>query len=274
VKRLIAVPSGAMLGVPLEALIDTNGQYLIENFDISYAPSATLAVRLSEGSRHPDSQRILLLGDPPFDPDSDFDPIPNTRDEVLEIASLFSGAKVYLGADASEQNMVELANKGELSSYAVIHFATHGLVDHRRVDRSALLLAQLNLPGAANAVLHDKRVYDGKVTAGEIVREWQLDADLVTLSACETALGRRAGGEGYVGLSSAFIQAGARRVVVSLWNVDDVVTRWLMREFYQRIAAGTSEAVALSEAKRVVATSASNPHPAYWAAFVLMGAAH
>jgi len=134
-----------------------------------------------------------------------------------------------------------------------------------------------------------ERIYDGLVTAKEVLREWKLDADLVTLSACETALGKAVGGEGYVGLAHTFLQAGARSLIVSLWSVEDQATSLLMKRFYEnwtgrytdvrsaRTGIPMSKADALQEAKRYVRTytdaSGERPfeHPYYWAAFMLMG---
>ena len=136
------------------------------------------------------------------------------------------------------------------------------------------------------AVAAGERVHDGVLTAREIVREWDLAADLVTLSACGTALGREAGGEGHIGLAHAFFQAGARSLLVSLWKVEDSATSLLMRRFYENRAGRRGEipsgppmakADALREAKlwlrEYTDESGRRPyhHPFYWSAFVLMG---
>ena len=133
------------------------------------------------------------------------------------------------------------------------------------------------------------RIYDGLVTAQEIVREWDLNADLVTLSACETGLGQEVVGEGYVGLAYAFLQAGTRSLLVSLWKVEDTATSLLMRRFYEnwrgeygeersgRVGEPMTKADALQKAKCWLRTytdeSGHTPykHPYYWSAFVLIG---
>jgi len=130
---------------------------------------------------------------------------------------------------------------------------------------------------------------DGLVTAKEIVREWDLDADLVTLSACETGLGRKVSGEGHIGFAHALFQAGARSLLVSLWKVEDRATAMFMRRFYENLfgeydgerAGHTGESMSKAEALReakfwlrdYVDDSGHRPyeHPYYWSAFVLIG---
>ena len=130
---------------------------------------------------------------------------------------------------------------------------------------------------------------DGLITAREIVREWKLRAELVTLSACETALGKELPGEGYIGLASAFLQVGARCVLVSLWNVDDEATALLMRRFYEnwtgRSLPGDSQPArgpmpkgeALREARQWLRAYTDKngrtpfAHQFYWAPFILIG---
>jgi CHAT domain-containing protein len=153
----------------------------------------------------------------------------------------------------------------------------------------------VDLPDAYEAALKGERVYDGMLDAKEIVREWELDADLVTLSACETGLGKQVMGEGYVGLAQAFLQAGARRVLVSLWRVDDQSTSMLMSRFYENVRGGhgrtpptpanphpaagkpMTAAAALQEAKNWLRNwrdeAGRQPYagPFYWAGFVLIG---
>jgi CHAT domain-containing protein len=148
-----------------------------------------------------------------------------------------------------------LAADGRLGTYRYLHFATHGELDDQRPMRSALILAQDRLPDPAAAATEKKPHYDGRLTAERILRRWQLHADLVTLSACNTGMGQFSGGEGHLGFSQALFLAGADSLVLSLWEVDDASTALLMTRFYENLTGeGTgramSKAEALAEAKK------------------------
>jgi len=195
------------------------------------------------------------------------------------VAGLFSAVRVLVGREATEEALVGMAARGELGGMEVIHLATHALVDEERPEQSALVLSQVDLPDALEAAMAGTRIYDGLVRAGEVVREWRLNAELVVLSACETGLGKKVVGEGYVGLAHAFLQAGARSVLVSLWKVDDEATGLLMRRFYEGwLEGGLGKAEALREAKRWLREQEDGngrrrfAHPYYWSAFVVIGA--
>jgi tetratricopeptide (TPR) repeat protein len=244
--------------------------------------------------------------------DDDFAPLPGTRDEVGALGRLFQAddrpTRVLLATDASEPELNRIAATGELGHYGFIHLATHGVIDEDIPTRSALILTQTNLPDPLEQMLNHKPVFDGRLSVREIQRTWELKAELVTLSACETALGREAGGEGFVGFTQALLMSGARSLCLSLWKVDDTATALLMTRFYQNMLGkrpGLSKpmpkAEALGEAKkwlreltteeagaaesklpqasrgdvrrRVVMPVSIHPyeHPHFWAAFVLVG---
>jgi hypothetical protein len=184
--------------------------------------------------------------------------LPGTRREVETLAGLLPRDRVQLllGSDASEQRLDQLAATGKLKDYRLLHFATHGALDSDTPARSALLLATDRLPDAEKQAREGKKVYTGRLAVGTVLG-WQLDADLVTLSACETGLGRQAGGEGMLGFVQALVQAGARSVLVSLWPVDDAATALLMTRFYENLLgqreglkAPLGKAEALAEAKQ------------------------
>ena len=265
VRHLIVLPSHQMARIPLEALTD--------GCTVSYTPSGTMFAWLQEhrpaaGPKPP--PRLLALGDPAFRaapgegasaPNGDrrevFVPLPGTRHELQGVARLFIKPRLLLGSDASEQNLEQLAASDDLRAFRFLHFATHGVLDNQRPMRSALILAQDQLPDPLQAAQQGKALYEGRLTAERILRGWKLDAELVTLSACESGLGKYAGGEGYLGFSQALFVAGARSLVVSLWQVDDTATALLMARFYENLL-GTPEktvkplpkAEALAEAKR------------------------
>lgn len=170
-----------------------------------------------------------------------FTPLPGSRREVAAIAGLFQpsgsepGPMVLLGSEASEQRLESLSASGELKKFRVLHLATHGVMDDKLALRSALILSQDQLPDSFEQVVEGKEVFDGRLTGDQIVRTWKLDADLVTLSGCETGLGKESGGEGYLGFSQALFVAGARSLMLSLWKVDDQATVLLMKRFYENL---------------------------------------
>ena len=325
---LIVIPSGAMLGVPVEALVDEKGASVGERFTVSYVPSATIYTWLVERANPSGEKKggTLLIGDPPFtaaqlaamqeetggaelastvtSPDmtmlrgalsgnedalAELPRLPATRREVTAISSIAPDPTLLIGPDASEERLVSLAGAKTLRDFSTIHIATHALVDDARPERSALVMSRVDLPDPAESAISGTRIYDGLVTANEIVREWALDADLVTLSACETGLGREVHGEGYIGFSHAFLQAGARSLLVSLWKVEDRATSLLMQRFYENYFGRYSEkrngkkgkpmtrAEALREAKQWLRNYTDDTgrkpfeHPFYWSAFILIG---
>jgi CHAT domain-containing protein len=321
-RRLVVLSSPALAGIPTEALLAT--QPGTPALTISYAPSATLLAWLRERHRDADAAeagpgRLLALGDPAFThrPQSagdgplltargaSFTPLPGSRREVEAIARLFSSADTLLGTDASEQRLDELAGAGRLRQYRYLHLATHGMINRAQPMLSFLALAQDGLPDPVEQVLHGRPAYSGRLTAADILRRWKLDADLVTLSACQSGLGKYERGEGYVGFAQGLLLAGAHSLVLSEWSVDDDATALLMTRFYQNLlgkrpglekpmpkaealreakewlrnlsAADAGERLAALlrgrvEAKRP-APSGPKPyaHPYYWAGFILLG---
>jgi len=277
VRNLIVLPSNEMAGIPIEALTD--------RFSVSYAPSATTFAWLQEQrEKHTNISRgnsLLALGNPKFQhtEDSDaktvqvaanqrvasFAELPATRIELHAISRVFSHVELLTQSEASEQNLERLAATGELGKFRYLHFATHGLLDDQRALNSALVLAQDRIPDPLAEVLAGKEPSAGRLTAAEILRSWKLDADLVTMRACETALGKFSGGEGYLGFSQALFLAGARGMVLSLWRVDDRAAALLMTRFYENML-GTpdggvtklSKVEALAEAKRWLRNLSAN----------------
>jgi tetratricopeptide (TPR) repeat protein len=182
-----------------------------------------------------------------------------TAEEVRSIATVFGpgASEVRLRSKASEQELDHLARTGALARFGYIHLATHGQADERQAFRSRLILARDTLPDPLGQLLAGRPIFDGSLTAAEIRRTWRLNANLVTLSACETGLGRHAFGEGYLGFAQALISSGSRSVVLSLWKVDDQATALLMTRFYQNLLGRRDgldgpvpKTEALDEAKR------------------------
>lgn len=288
-SKLIVIPDGLLNYVPYESLVH-NGRYLIEDYQISYLPSASLLELLRQPSPRSAAERgdrldLLAFGDPvfgqqaktrgtgkklPLSPletkreggDSDISNLPRlprTRDEVEYIAGLIpkERERLHFGKDSTEK----VFKQERLSKYRWIHLATHSSIDERNPDRSAVVLA-----------LDDSGDEDGFLRATEIV-DLDLDCDLVVLSACETGRGRLSSGEGIIGLSRAFLIAGARSLVVSQWAVSDISTAQLMKDFYQQLVNNATTPAALREAKlRMLHGGSETRHPHYWAPFVLIGA--
>jgi CHAT domain-containing protein len=185
--------------------------------------------------------------------------LPGTRVEVESLHRLFGDKpepRLLFDSEASEQKLSELAATGELGRYRYLHLATHGEVDDQRALRSAVILSRDTLPDPEKQLFSGKPVYDGRLTAEEMLRSWNLNTDLVTLSACETALGKYEKGEGFVGVAQALLLCGSRSVCLSLWKVDDAATALLMQRFYANLLgkrdglkAPMPKARALREAK-------------------------
>jgi len=333
--HLVILPSPALAGIPIEAMLEARPA-AAPRYLVSYTPSGTMFAWLQEHRHQRESapernRRILALGDPvpfragePKPPTSaanstqhqidalirssrgaTFDPLPGTRREVEVIAALFDQRTVLLGSEASEQTLDALRRRGQLAQFDIIHLATHGRVDDLTPLNSRLLFSRDRLPDPMAVAPPDAPAYDGNLTAGEVMSTWKLNAELVTLSACRSGLGRQGGGEGFIGFAQAFFLAGSRSLLISLWEVDDRATSLLMTRFYQNwlgkragLAQPLSKTEALHEAKvwlrglssaevqrelseisrgeirtGFARPAASHPfeHPHDWAGFILMG---
>jgi CHAT domain-containing protein len=186
--------------------------------------------------------------------------LPFSRQEAEAIATLIPKAKLLkaTGFDANRAT----ATSGELSRYRIVHFATHGLLNSEYPELSGLVLSLVDRNGAAQ---------DGFLRMHEIYN-LQLPADLIVLSACQTALGKEIRGEGLIGLTRGFMYAGAERVVASLWQVDDLATAELMKRFYRgMLKDGMRPAAALRAAQIEMMKHNRWAGPYFWAAFVIQG---
>jgi CHAT domain-containing protein len=239
VKHLFVVSAGAMAGVPVEPLSDA--------YTVSYVPSGTQLARLLSRARarvaaEPRSTfRLLAVGDPAYvsvatdgklDTRAALPRLPGTAREVASIAALFDKPTVLLGSEASESELA-LRNRDQgLKGFQILHFATHGKADASRALESALILSTDGSPDTKQSS-DTARPRNGRLTAKHVLDDWTLEAELVVLSACESGLGPDAGGEGLLGFSQAFLLAGSRSVILSLWQVNDTATALLMFRFYQ-----------------------------------------
>jgi CHAT domain-containing protein len=183
--------------------------------------------------------------------------LPGTRVETDRLRHLLGAeCRVLTDGAASEQALEGLRQSGELARFRYLHLATHGQGNAVRAFESALILAQDKLPKDALPRAGEPFL-DGRLSAREVLDFWTLDAELVTLSACETAVGADGSGDGALGFAQAFLHAGSRAVCLSLWKVDDTATALLMDRFYQNLLGKRDglvrplgKAAALDEAKR------------------------
>ena len=271
--NLVIAPDDKLWELPFQALLADNNRYVLENNAISYAPSLTVLREMAKArGRGAENSRASLLafGNPALGKeeappatlalrDEKLDPLPEAEAEVKGLGRLYGAAhsKIYLGAEAREDRA-----KNEAGEFRVLHFATHGVLNDAAPMYSHLVLAQ------------GDRNEDGLLEAWELMR-MDLRADLVVLSACETARGRFGAGEGMIGLSWAMFVAGAPATVVSQWKVESASTRELMLGFHQRLIASSRKPETKAEALRLAALKLmKNPatsHPFYWAGFVLVG---
>ncbi|MBU4009316.1 MAG: CHAT domain-containing protein, partial [Proteobacteria bacterium] len=246
-KKLIIVPHGSLHYLPFAALFDGN-EYLIDRFSIRMLPSASVLSFLKQRAKQED-RGALIFGNPKLD-DPKYD-LKFAQDEALAISRIIPESNVLLRSDASKTNLQKFGSK-----YFIIHLAVHGVFDIDKPLNSALLLAADNMN-------------DGLLRAGDLYN-LSLSADLVTLSACETALGKVATGDDVVGLTRGFLYAGARSLISSLWQVDDETTRDIMINFYTNLSKMDKDE-ALRQAQLKVKKQYPNPY--FWAAFLLTGSA-
>jgi CHAT domain-containing protein/tetratricopeptide (TPR) repeat protein len=288
-ERLLLVPDGPLHALPFAVLRASRNSlhaagYLIEWKPLHIVASATVYSHTRRTRATLDAQpvkaELVAFGDPAFTSPSDntgspasrrslddftrrgfqLTPLPGARREVRAIVALFGDdASAYLGPDATEERAKTIEQRTKY-----IHFASHALLDERLPLNSALVLATpwRGSESRDNGLLQVWEIFEGV----------RLDAELVTLSACETALGEEFGGEGLMGLTRAFQFAGARSVVASLWSIADNSTEALMVRFYRLLREGRSKDEALRTAQVAAIRSKSQySHPFHWAAFQIFG---
>ena len=254
VRRLVVLPSDELLAIPIELIAP--------EFEISYAPSATTFVQLTgAGDRKLD--HLTVIGAPNFHPPTwmktpqEITDLPGTAIESTLIANLYDDPAVYLGDDASEQQVESLRSDRTLEQTGVLHLATHARISHVTPELSCLLMARSTLPAPEVALAAGEIPFSGRLALEDVIRTWNLDnCDLVVASACSSGGGDFRGGEGLFGFSTAFLLAGARSCVVTLWPVDDRAACLLMVRFHENLVGKRtdhtvpmSKVAALAEAK-------------------------
>jgi len=282
IEHLVIIPDGLLHYLPFEALIYTgeNGQdqFLIEKFTISYCPSISSFFYLNQRKLKKKKGFFMAFGEPKYIPKSSpfqttvlskkellldiyqskgfkLTPLPYTRTEIKKISKFFTkkNRRIFLEEKARES----VLKKEKLEDVLILHFACHGFLDEEVPLRSALVLS-----------LEENSEEDGFFQAREIYTI-PINAELIVLSACQTARGMLERGEGVLGLPRSFFYSGARTVVSSLWNVHDKSTAYFMEYFYKFLSQGNSKSESLRLAKIKMLKKFYNPH--FWAAFVLNG---
>ncbi len=284
-ERLTILPDGPLHGLPFAALAEpgTAGErYLVEARPVHVVTSATVFAQLKKRRRPRAEVRVVGFGDPVYPGSASateeavsiatrrglaLAALPASRDEVLSLRRLYPDtSRIYLGTEATEAAVKSLGSEA-----SIVHFACHGLADADSPMDSALALS---IPATWR-----EGEDNGLLQAWEIFEQVRLDADLVTLSACRSALGRELAGEGMLGLTRAFQYAGARSVLASLWSVSDATTAVLMERFYRQLRDGRTHAEALRRAQvsflrqplNIEGQEVDASYPFYWAAFQLFG---
>ena len=245
--KLTIAPHGVLHYLPFAALSDAEG-YLLDRYSLRLIPSADTLVYLRT-AQPKKLGKLLALGNP--DLGNRALDLPNAQIEAVKVAAMFPNSRALVRADASKSAVKELGN-----GFSILHFATHG-----RFDADAPLSSGLYLAKGSGT--------DGVLTVSDLYSlRW--DVDLVTLSACETGLGKVANGDDVIGLTRGFLYAGARSIVASLWEVDDAATERLMESFYRNLENNDKrEALRLAQ----IETRQQYPQAWYWAAFNILGRA-
>ncbi len=255
------VPDGPLWNLPAAALLAPSGRYLVEDLAIFFSPSLTALATLHRRDTPSGAPTLLAMAAPaPGAMPVPMAALSRTAAEVTALSRVYgaNGALIVTGTEAREDRW-----KTEAPRYRVLHLATHGVLNGANPLYSYLVLGRGDTPAD-----------DGFLEAREVL-DMSLGADLVVLSACETGGGRFRYGEGQVGLSWAFLVAGARTAVVSQWKVDEASTSQLMTAFHRAMLAPgrsplTARALALQQAARQLSRSRFS-HPFYWAAFTMIG---
>jgi CHAT domain-containing protein/Tfp pilus assembly protein PilF len=269
INRLLILPTGRLSIIPFETLLTKKADpkagfkslpYLVKKFSIGYEFSASLLIQKTKNKTSVSNRSILLCAPVTFPERDNLSELPGTESEVKEIAQLFASSNYTATTNLRAQANEGAVKNNNIKNYNLLHFATHGVVDENNPELSRIFLQP------------SSDAEDGNLFSGEIYN-LQLNADLVTLSACQTGLGKISKGEGVIGLSRALVYAGAKNIIVSFWSVADESTAKLMTDFYKELLAGThtNYGESLRQAKLKLITSEKYAAPFYWAPFILIG---
>lgn len=250
-RQLIVIPDRILSGLPVNALRDSNGRFLVEKFEIAMAPALELFLTRSGEREQGSLLKVSAIGDPEFPAGRFALPrLPAAADEARGIGQIYPGAVVLTGRSASRSAVLESFRNAD-----VIHFAGHAIANMHFPDLSRLVVAS-----------DDDDLDQASISAAEIASVGVRSGALVVLSACRSGDGDIRASEGPQSLGRAFLAAGAGSVMVSLWDVEDRATRDLFLEFHSEFSRGRDAARALGEAQKAMIRSGMSVHQ--WAAFV------
>ncbi len=260
-KRLLIVPDGPLWELPFQALVSPGGKHVIEDATVFYAPSLAAARAMKSTPRTPaDASRTLLAIGAPAKSAASLPVLPEASRELRQVGEIYGAraAEVLMGEQANKQRWKE-----DAPNYRILHVAAHGVLDSNNPLSSFL---DLNRTGGD--------MEDSILSAREILK-MNLHADIAAaLSACEMARGKYRFGEGIIGMSWAFLIAGAPATVVSQWKVDSASTSQLMVAFHKNLKSHpdfSGKAEALRSAALALLENPQYKHPFYWAGFVVVG---
>jgi tetratricopeptide (TPR) repeat protein len=268
VTDLVILPAGRMSVIPFEALLTqkVNDEetpypalpYLVKKYSTRYEFSTGLMLQKQSGKAG-SLQSALLCAPISFPAKDKLNDLPGTATEVNTLKELFSSKQITSDVLTNHQASEATIKTKPLKDYSMLHFATHGIVDENNPELSRIFLQ------------NDSEAEDGNLFSGEIYN-LQLNASLVTLSACQTGLGKISKGEGVIGLSRALVYAGAKNIIVSFWSVADESTAQLMTDFYTLLLESPSPSfgATLQQAKLNLMNGRYSA-PYYWAPFILIG---
>jgi len=265
-KQMVIVPDKSLSGLPFGALVSPTNQYLIQDYCISYSPSATVYILKSTQAREMNSGRaetLLSVGNPTFD-HGEFPTLvdlPAAEREARQVAADYDHARLLLGPNATKRNLTTA-----MPDSTVVHLALHALEDENSESYSRMVLARESSAAASDE--------SGTLTADEIYGLRLQHTRLVVLSACQTGTGRYYRGEGTFSLARAFLVSGVPLVVASLWAVESESTAGLMIKFHgYRTQDHYSSSRALQKAQldMIDSTDQRFRHPYFWAPFVIQG---
>lgn len=269
IQSVIIIPDGILWELPFQALMSEKDRFFLEDVAVSYAPSMNALIEMAKiKNKNFSKQTVLAFANPAFGKETtekvqmvfrgiQLHALPDAELEIKKLKELYgpNQTSIYFGNDATES-----ALKKQIGNHEIIHLATHGILNETNPMYSHLLFSRTG----------DNDPEDGFLEAWEIMK-MKLKANLVILSACETARGKIGAGEGMIGLNWAFFVAGCPTTLVSQWKVESKSTADLMFRFHQNMKNGFLRPQALQQAALAIMKNPDYRHPFYWASFILVG---